>query len=254
MTISIGTVTNMGWSMGLPPWDVPSFVYGGETFPQGRGGYPRAAALVSPSLGFAGLLLHPSLPHEDHHSSSGSDITMSFSSPGQGLPPPLLYHPQTWMTISIGTATNMGWSMGLPPWDVPLFVYGGGTFPQGHGGYSYAATSVAPSLAFVGSLLDPSLLQEDHQSSSGSDITMSFSSPCQGLPCPLLYHPQTWMTISVGTATNIGWSMELLKRILTCRSSWPTIFSDSSLSRISTGHPFKWFLFLLYGTGIVLFL
>jgi hypothetical protein len=56
-------------------------------------------------------------------------------------------------------------------------VYGGGTFPQGHGGYPRAATLVVPSLAFVGSLLHPSLLQEDHHSSSGSDITMSFSSP-----------------------------------------------------------------------------
>jgi hypothetical protein len=77
-----------------PPWDVPSFVYGGGTFPQGRGGYPRAATSVALSLAFAGSLLHPSLPQEDHHSSSGSDITMSFSSPGQDLPPPLFYHPR----------------------------------------------------------------------------------------------------------------------------------------------------------------
>jgi hypothetical protein len=65
-----------------PPWDVPSFVYGGGTFPQGHGGYPRAATLVAHSLAFASLSLHPSLPQEDHRSSSGSDITLSFSSPG----------------------------------------------------------------------------------------------------------------------------------------------------------------------------
>jgi hypothetical protein len=76
-----------------PPWDVPSFVYGGAPFPQGHGGYPRAATLVAPSLAFAGSSHHPSLLQDDHHSSSGSDITMSFPGPGQGLPPPLLYHP-----------------------------------------------------------------------------------------------------------------------------------------------------------------
>ncbi len=103
-------------SFSLPSWGV---VYGGGTFPQGHGGYPRAATLVAPSLAFAGLSLHPSLMQDDHHSSSGSDITMSFSSPGRGLPLPHLYHPRTWMTISVGTATNMGWSMGLPPQDVP---------------------------------------------------------------------------------------------------------------------------------------
>ncbi len=65
-------------------------------------------------------------------------------------------------------------SFSLSSWGV---VYSGGIFPQGHGGYPHAATSVAPSLAFVGLLLHPSLLQEDHHSSSGSDITMSFSSP-----------------------------------------------------------------------------
>jgi hypothetical protein len=102
-------------SFSLSSWGV---VYSGGTFPQGHGGFPRAATLVAPSLAFAGSSLHPSLPQEDHHSSSGSDITMSFSSPGQGLPPPLSYHPRTRMTISIGTATNVGWSMGLPPWDV----------------------------------------------------------------------------------------------------------------------------------------
>jgi hypothetical protein len=64
-----------------------------------------------------------------------------------------------------------------PPRDLPSFVYGGGTFPQGHGGYARMATSVAPSLAFAGSSLHPSLPQEDHRSSSGSDITMSSSSP-----------------------------------------------------------------------------
>jgi hypothetical protein len=141
-----------------------------------------------------------------------------------------------------------------PPWDVPSFVYGGGTFPQGHGGYPRAATSVAPSLVFAGSSRQPSLPQEDYRSSSGSDITVSFSSPGQGLPPPLSYHPRTRMTISVGTATNMGWSMGLLKRILTRRSSWPTIFSNSSPSSISAGHPFKWFLFLFYSTGIVLLL
>ena len=65
-----------------PPRDLPSFVYGGETFPQGHGGYPLAATSVIPSLAFAGSSLHPSLPQEDHRSSSGSDITVSFSSPG----------------------------------------------------------------------------------------------------------------------------------------------------------------------------
>jgi hypothetical protein len=65
-----------------PPWDVPSFVYGGAPFPQGHGGYPRAATLVTLSLAFAGSFHHPSLPQDNHHSSSGSDITMSFSSPG----------------------------------------------------------------------------------------------------------------------------------------------------------------------------
>ncbi len=64
-----------------------------------------------------------------------------------------------------------------PPRDLPLFGYGGGTFPQGHGGYPLAATSVISSLAFAGSSLHPSLPQEDHRSSSGSDITMSSSSP-----------------------------------------------------------------------------
>jgi hypothetical protein len=38
--ISVGTATSMGLSMGLPPWDVPSFVYSGGTFPQGQGGIP----------------------------------------------------------------------------------------------------------------------------------------------------------------------------------------------------------------------
>ncbi len=76
-------------------WDVPSFVYGGgTTFPQGHGGYPRAAVSVTLSLGFAGLSIHPSLPQSNHRSSSGSDITTSYSSPGQGLPPPVLHHPQ----------------------------------------------------------------------------------------------------------------------------------------------------------------
>jgi hypothetical protein len=68
--------------------NVPSFVYGGGPFAQGHGGYPRAAASVAPSLGYAGSSYHPSLPQEDHRSSSGSDITMSFSSPGRGPPPP----------------------------------------------------------------------------------------------------------------------------------------------------------------------
>jgi hypothetical protein len=77
-----------------PPWDVPSFVYSGAPFPQGHGGYPRVATSVAPSLAFAGLLHHPSLLQENHRSSSGFDITMSFPSPGQGLPPPLLYHPR----------------------------------------------------------------------------------------------------------------------------------------------------------------
>ncbi len=66
----------------VPPRDLPSFGYGGGTFPQGHGGYPRAATSVVPSLTFVGSLLHPSLPQEDHRSSSGSDITMSSSSPG----------------------------------------------------------------------------------------------------------------------------------------------------------------------------
>jgi hypothetical protein len=78
-----------------PSRDVPSFVYDGGTFPQGHRGYLRIATLVAPSLAFAGLSLRLSLPQEDRCSSSGSDITMSFSSPGQGLPPPLLsYHPR----------------------------------------------------------------------------------------------------------------------------------------------------------------
>jgi hypothetical protein len=98
-------------------------VYGGGTFPQDHGGYPRATTSVAPSLAFAGLPLCPSLPQEDHQSSSESDITMPFSSPGQGLPPPLLYQPWPWMTISIGAAKNMGWSMGLPPRDVPSFSF-----------------------------------------------------------------------------------------------------------------------------------
>jgi hypothetical protein len=68
--------------------NIPSFVYGGGPFSQGHGGYPRAAASVAPSLGYGGLLYHPSLLQEDHRSSSGSDITMSFSSPGRGPPPP----------------------------------------------------------------------------------------------------------------------------------------------------------------------
>jgi hypothetical protein len=68
--------------------NIPSFVYGGGPFSQGHGGYPRAAASVAPSLGYAGSLYHPSLPQEDHRSSSGLDITMSFSSPGPGPPPP----------------------------------------------------------------------------------------------------------------------------------------------------------------------
>jgi hypothetical protein len=77
-----------------PPQDVPSFVYNGAPFPQGHGGYPCATTSVAPSLAFVGLLHHPSLPQDDHHSSSGSDITMSFPGPGQDLPPPLLYHPR----------------------------------------------------------------------------------------------------------------------------------------------------------------
>ncbi len=59
-----------------PPRDVPSFVYGGAPFPQGHGGYTRAATLVALSLAFAGSFHHPSLPQDDHRSSSGSDITM----------------------------------------------------------------------------------------------------------------------------------------------------------------------------------
>jgi hypothetical protein len=75
--------------------DAPSFVYrGGTTFPQGHGGYPCVAASVTPSLGFAGLLIHPSLLQSNHHSSSGLDITTSYSSPGQGLPPAVLQHPR----------------------------------------------------------------------------------------------------------------------------------------------------------------
>ncbi len=31
------------------------------------------------------------------------------------------------MTISVGAATNMGWSMGLPPWDVPSFSFAFGS-------------------------------------------------------------------------------------------------------------------------------
>jgi hypothetical protein len=67
--------------------NVPLFVYSGDPFAQGHGGYPRVAASVATSLGYAGLSYHPSLPQEDCRSSSGSDITMSFSSPGCGLPP-----------------------------------------------------------------------------------------------------------------------------------------------------------------------
>ena len=77
----------------VPSWDAPLFEYGGGGFPQGYGGYPRVATLVALSLGYVGLLPHPLLPQEDHHSSSGSGISISFSSPGQGLPPPVLYHP-----------------------------------------------------------------------------------------------------------------------------------------------------------------
>jgi hypothetical protein len=51
-------------------------------FPRVMGGIPIVATSVAPSLMFAGSSLHPSLPQEDHRSSSGSDITMSFSSPG----------------------------------------------------------------------------------------------------------------------------------------------------------------------------
>jgi hypothetical protein len=65
-----------------PSWDVPLFVNGGGTFPQGHGGYPCVATLVALSLAFAGLSLHTYFPQEDHHSSSRSDITMSSSSPG----------------------------------------------------------------------------------------------------------------------------------------------------------------------------
>jgi hypothetical protein len=83
------------------PQDVPSFVYGGSPFPQGHGGYPRAATLVAPSLAFAGSLHHPSLPQDNHHSSSGSEITMSFPSPGQGLSPPLSYHPHTTVLMKL---------------------------------------------------------------------------------------------------------------------------------------------------------
>jgi hypothetical protein len=62
------------------------------TLSPGPWGYPHATTLVASSLVFVGLLHHPSLPQDDHQSSSGSDITMSFPGPGQGLPPPLLYH------------------------------------------------------------------------------------------------------------------------------------------------------------------
>jgi hypothetical protein len=58
------------------------------TLSPGPWGYPRAATLVAPSLVFAGLLHHPFLLQDNHHSSSGSNITMSFPSPGQGPPPP----------------------------------------------------------------------------------------------------------------------------------------------------------------------
>jgi hypothetical protein len=50
--------------------------------------------LVTPSLGFASSSIHPSLPQSNPRSSSGSDITPSYSSPGQGLPPPVSHHPR----------------------------------------------------------------------------------------------------------------------------------------------------------------
>ena len=65
-----------------PSWDVSLVVYSGAPFPQGHGGYPRAATSVFLSLAFAGSSHHPSLPQDNHCSSSGSNITMSFPSPG----------------------------------------------------------------------------------------------------------------------------------------------------------------------------
>jgi hypothetical protein len=57
-----------------PPRDVPLFVYGGALFLQGHWGYPCVATLVAPSLAFAGLSHNPSLPQEDHRSTS--DLTL----------------------------------------------------------------------------------------------------------------------------------------------------------------------------------
>ena len=55
MTISVGTATNMGWSMGLPPWDVllSSFEFGS----QASLGIPLVSLLLlsldpEPPLGF----------------------------------------------------------------------------------------------------------------------------------------------------------------------------------------------------------
>ncbi len=49
-----------------------------------------------------------------------------------------------------------GWHHATPR-DVPSVVYGGASYSHGHGGCPRAATSVAPSLAFVGSSHHPSL-------------------------------------------------------------------------------------------------
>jgi hypothetical protein len=67
---------------------IPSFVYGGGPFPTRPGEFPHAPASVAPSHGFSGLLLRSSLAHEEHHSSSGSDVTRSVLGPGYGPPLP----------------------------------------------------------------------------------------------------------------------------------------------------------------------
>ncbi len=68
----------------LPSGDISSILYGGGPFPTCPGVFPHAPALVAPSHGFLGLLLHSSLAHKEHQSSSSSDATRSFLHPGHG--------------------------------------------------------------------------------------------------------------------------------------------------------------------------
>ncbi len=77
--------------------------------------------------------LHPSFINGGHFGSPSS------SSPGSSSVP-LLWCPHGRVSILFLSFSSSSWGV----------VCGGGTFPQGHGGYPRGTTSVAPSLAVCG--------------------------------------------------------------------------------------------------------